>query len=294
MRRNLARAVVVGALGATVALQGVVGAQEGTAITADRPTPTEEIIVLGRKLEELRIRIERAENDVYARFNEINSNDSYDIHCYERAQAGSRIERRTCLSNAARQMDAAIAQATVRDLQSISAGVASGMDAAGTPVSQGSGGYSHIPQQYRAKQLRTERLVVDEMKRLAHEDPVLEAAMVRLGQAYQAGEVLTGSRPKWTLSREVAAGSEGLPFDAQHLFEVRIGAAEWSQPLRTRTFTIASVDGRIRGMRVVCDNADRRLEYKQGLDWTTPDAWGACTLYVDAKRGTRFALYEFE
>ena len=132
------------------------------------------------------------------------------------------------------------------------------------------------------------------MRRLAREDPELGAAMVRLGQAYQAEELMTGSRADSTLYREVTGGDQGLPFDAQHLFEVRIGSTQWSQKLGTRTFTIVGVDGRIRGMRVTCDKADRKLEYKDGLDWTIPDGWGACTLSVDAKRGTTFALYEFE
>jgi len=100
--------------------------------------------------------------------------------------------------------------------------------------------------------------------------------------------------PEWTLYREVTGGSDGLPFGAQHLVEVRIGSTGWSQTLRARTFSIAGVDGRIRGMRVACDTAERKLEYQEEIDWTIPDGWGACTLYVNAKRGTTFALYEFE
>jgi hypothetical protein len=288
-----AAALAITALCAAVTLETPVAAQESSPATADEPAPDEEIVVLGKRLEELRIRIELAEDDVYARFNEINSNDLFDVHCYERAAAGSRIEKRTCLSNAWRQMDAAFADATVRDMQSSSAGVASGMDAAGSPSLAASAGYSHVPQKYRAKQLRTEGLVADEMRRLAREDPELRDAMLRLGQAYQAEESLTGSPPEWTLYREVTAGSEGLPFGAQHAFEVRIGSTEWGQTLSTRTFTITSVDGRIRGMRVDCDQAERKLDYQEGLDWTIPDSWGACTLYVSAKRGTTFALYEF-
>jgi hypothetical protein len=291
--RTLERATTLAicALCAAVALRTAIEAQESAPTAAAQSAPTEEIIVLGKQLEELRIRIERAEDDVYSRFNEINGNDAYDIHCYERAGMGSHIQRRTCLSNAWRQMDAAVAEATVRDLQSASGGPAApqgSQPAGGTPAA------SHIPQQYRAKQLRTEKLVADELRRLAHEDPELGAAMVRLGQAYQAEELMTGSRADWTLYREVTAGDQGLPFDAQHLFEVRIGATQWSQKLSTRTFTIVGVDGRIRGMRVACDKADRKLEYEDGLDWTIPDGWGACTLSVDAKRGTTFALYEFE
>jgi hypothetical protein len=283
--RVVARAVAHAAFGSTIVLGAAAAAQPTTPAT--QPPEHEEILVLGKRLEELRIRIERAEDDVYARFNEINSDDLFDVHCYERGNSGSRIEQRRCLSNGWRQMDIAFADATVRDLQS--AGVSA--DAENTAPGAG---YSHIPQQYRAKQLRTEQIVSAEMRRLAHDDPQLRAAMERLGQAYQAEEQLTGLRPEWTLYREVATGKDGLPFGAEHLFEVRIGATEWSQSLRARTFTIAGVDGRIREMRITCDKADRKLEYQEDVDWTLPEGWGACTLHVNAKRGTTFALYEFE
>lgn len=277
------------AAGAVLLLHAALAAQEGVAPAALQPPPSDdEIIVLGKRLEELRIRIERAENDVYARFNEINSNDLFDVHCYERPSAGSRIENRTCLSNSWRENDMAHADATVRDLQS---GITTGDQSGNT---RGGAGYSHIPQRYIAKQLGTEVLVVDEMQQLAREDPELGAAMVRLGQAYQALEAVSGSRPEWTLYREVTAGGEGLPFDARRLFEVRIGGTPWSHALGARTFTIASVDGHIRGMRVECDATDARLEYQEAFDWTIPPSWGACTLHVNAKRGTTFALYEFE
>jgi len=275
----VARALTFGVQGAIVVLGAAAAAQ--TTAPATEPRADEEILVLGERLEELRIRIRLAEDDVYARFNEINSDDLFDVHCYERPASGSHIDRRRCLSNGWRQMDVAFADATVRDLQSRSGGV-------------GSHGYSHIPQQYRAQQLRGEQLMSNEMRRLAHEDPDLRAAMERLGQAYQAEEQLTGLPQQWTLYREVTAGDDGLPFGAQHLVEVRIGATEWSRALGTRTFTIAGVDGHIRGIRVACDKAETKLEYQEDVDWTLPEGWGACVLHVNAKRGTTFALYEFE
>src|SRR5262245_61012829 len=106
------------ALGAAVVFLAASEAQEGAASAPTEPAPIEEIVVLGEALEELRIRIELAEDVFYARFNEINSNDRFDIHCYERPSASSRIEQRTCLSNAWREMDVAAADATVRDMQS--------------------------------------------------------------------------------------------------------------------------------------------------------------------------------
>jgi len=56
----------------------------------------------------------------------------------------------------------------------------------------------------------------------------------------------------------------------------------------------AVLNGRIRDLRVACDKAKRTLDYKADAEWTIPDSWGACTLQVDAKRGTTFSLYEFE
>jgi hypothetical protein len=75
--------------------------------------------------------------------------------------------------------------------------------------------------------------------------------------------------------------------------EVRVGEVAWNHPLTSRTFTIGSVTGRIRDVRVQCGKLNKRLEYKEAVDWTLPDSWGDCSLAVNAKRGTTFALYEF-
>lgn len=289
MIRRPAGPVAIAATSAVLLLHTALAAQEDVSSAARQPpTGDDEIVVFGKALEELRVRIELSEDDVYARFNEINSNDLFDVHCYERAQTGSRIQSRRCLSNAWREADNAYANAVVRDLQS----AVSAVDQDGVPRS--SAGYSHIPQQYRVNQLRTEGLVVDEMERLAREDPELRAAMMRLGQAYQALEAVSGERSQWTLYREVSARDEALPPGARRLFEVRIGAEPWSHPLGSRTFTLAAVAGRIRGLRVECDETDARLDYEEALDWTIPPSWGECTLHVSAKRGTTFALYEIE
>ena len=284
------RTRAVAFLSTALVLSAACGAQEGTPPTSNQPPPIDDqIVVLGKALADLRFRIELAENDVYARFNEINSNDLFDVHCYERAAAGSRVENRKCLSNAWRESDIAFADATVRDLQS-SIIVPGG---ANTP-DRGAAGYSHIPQQHRAKQLRTEGLVIDEMRRLARQDPALRDAMLRLGQAQQALEVVAGSRPEWTMYREVTADDERLPFGARRIVEVKVGSTPWTHSLTARTFTIAGVAGRIRGMHFECDATDAQLEYEEALDWTIPPSWGACLLEVRAKRGTTFALYEFE
>jgi len=280
------RAVVL--FGAALCFRTALNADE-TAPAASEPavSPEDEIIVTEKALERLRVRVERAEDDVYARFNEINSNDAYDIHCYRRLPTGSRIEKRVCLSNAARAAEIAIAQATVGALQTGGGGGTAGPAAA-------PGGGTAIAQAERAKQFDTERRVHDEMRRLAHDDPVLGAAVARLGIEYQALNDLTGSRPGEALSVEQAGSGKELPFDAQHLFDVRVGNAAWSHALTSRTFTLANVQGRIRDLHVDCDRAAATLPYSADAEWTIPDSWGMCTLQVSAKRGTTFALYEFE
>jgi hypothetical protein len=47
-------------------------------------------------------------------------------------------------------------------------------------------------------------------------------------------------------------------------------------------------------MLVECDATETRLEYQAEVDWTIPQAWGACTVEVNAKSGTTFALFELE
>jgi hypothetical protein len=62
----------------------------------------EEIIVRGRRIGELRAEIERAEEAVFARFNEINSTDDFDVHC--RSEKFYGFLYRFCMSNSWRRI----------------------------------------------------------------------------------------------------------------------------------------------------------------------------------------------
>ncbi|MEO8464502.1 MAG: hypothetical protein ABI640_04120 [Gammaproteobacteria bacterium] len=241
----------------------------------------DEIIVRAKALEKLRFEIKRSEEAVYARFNDINSNDLYDIHCYVRRRVTSHINTPVCLSNAWRKFDQAIADSTIRGMQSASLG-----SVAGTSTG--------FVQASRANQLATEQKIKQEMGELAHSDPALRAAVMHLGQTYQAEELMTGLKSFRTLEWEMPSGEKGLPFQAQHLFQVRIGLVDWVHPLTSRSFTLGSVTGRIRDLSVACGKMKHRLKYAADVDWTLPDAWGQCTLNVRATRETTFALYEFE
>jgi hypothetical protein len=290
-----AATLIVTALFACFALETAHGAdQNAPAASGDRP---EEFVVTAKALEDLRIKIRLAEDEVYARFNDINSNDSYDIHCYDRVSTGTRVPARLCVSNAWRQLGASAADATVRGMQSQSAGVGGelgGQPTTAAPLPSSSNGYGSGGGQYRANQMLMERLVIQEFRQLAHEDPALHDAVMRLGADYQELDRVTGTRhPEWTLYREVIAGEAGLPFGARHLTEVRVGEVAWNHPLTTRTFTIGSVTGRVKGLRVQCAGTYKNLAYMEAVEWNVPEAWSDCSLVVRAKPGTTFALYEF-
>ncbi len=247
-------------------------APPGSAAVAEPPARPD-IIVRGRGYGALRLQIRLAEEEVFARFNEINSTDDFDIHCYLEPMTGSRIRSRHCKSNSWREQDSNYAQATLRRMR-------------------GEGGAD--PQQFRAEQLRMQRLLANEVRRLAFEDADLGDAVVRLGQAQLALAERTGRRPEWTEWREVSAGPDGaLPFAAERMFEIHVGRQRWSHLLTGRTFTIARVTGDIRSLNLDCNERDEKLDYEPDVDWTRPANLTSCILLVRAKKDTTFALYEF-
>ena len=69
--------------------------------------PIEEITVLGeRTFFTLRLEIEAAEEEVYGLFNELNTNDDFDVTCTWEAYTGSHIKRRRCMAAYLREAQA--------------------------------------------------------------------------------------------------------------------------------------------------------------------------------------------
>ena len=56
----------------------------------------DEVIVRGRRLGELRVEIEQARIRAYDIFNEINSDDDFDVSCHEDSRSGTRMPQRVC------------------------------------------------------------------------------------------------------------------------------------------------------------------------------------------------------
>jgi hypothetical protein len=244
--------------------------------SAQAPAVGDEIIVEGRGVGALRAEIIRAQEVVFARFNDINSDDEFDIRCEMEVPLGSRIPRRVCRANYWREVEVDIAQEAVRWMQGSA--------------------YSAPGQSSRGLQPYKGKLLHDEIRQLAAQDEQFRAALTELGTVYSELAAETGASltAPDSASRQVPTGVAGLPYGAANVTEVRVGRNAWRQPLTRRTFTLAHVYGEIRSVDVECAERDAQLQYEIGVEWNVPATWGSCTLIVDAARDTTFALYEFE
>jgi hypothetical protein len=69
------------------------------AAAAQADAKADEIVVPGRRPENLRVEIERLEQAVYQRWNALNDNDDFDIHCLDSEPTGSNITQTHCAPN---------------------------------------------------------------------------------------------------------------------------------------------------------------------------------------------------
>jgi len=122
----------------------------------------EEVIVYGnRTLDSLRQEVFRAEEAFYDAFNAVNSNDEFDISCTRRAPTGSRMLRRVCEARFVKDLNEDFAQAFLRGepLPPIN------------PMIMYKGG-----------------LLVEEMRTVAREDPLVLQALIRLAETKEKFE----------------------------------------------------------------------------------------------------------
>ena len=62
--------------------------------------------ISGQVLVKLRFEYYKAEDVVFEVFNSLNSDDEFDIHCYQEAPTGSHIKKRVCQTNYVRDLTA--------------------------------------------------------------------------------------------------------------------------------------------------------------------------------------------
>ena len=122
----------------------------------------DEVVVEGRKPENVYAEIERLEVSVYDRFNALNSNDEFDIHCFKQAPTGSNIPLRRCAPNFVVEAEAQAAQNTM-------------VGARGRADARNTGDYVTLLEQ-------KSKALTEEIQRLAREDAQLMRDLVRLDE----------------------------------------------------------------------------------------------------------------
>jgi hypothetical protein len=70
-------------------------AQRESAAASNAETP-EEVVVRGKRLTDLRFDVQVARERAYNLFNDINSNDDFDVYCREEGRTGTRSTQRVC------------------------------------------------------------------------------------------------------------------------------------------------------------------------------------------------------
>jgi len=125
----------------------------------------DEVVVPGRRPENLRVEIERLEGAVYERWNALNSTDEFDIHCSERLPTGTNIPVRTCVPNFVIEAESRAAKDRVVDARSSAA--------------------RRDHAESTASLERKSRELTEEMQRLARQDEQLLRDLVRLDELRQ-------------------------------------------------------------------------------------------------------------
>jgi hypothetical protein len=151
------------AIAAPVLAQDGSPAANAPAPTALQPAPIDEVIVPGRTGEQLRVEIERLETAVYDRFNTLNSDDEFDIHCFEQAPTGSNIPVRKCWPNFALDAEKRAASKALRRMQ-------------GTGGGSGGSASERLTNEEKSKQL------IAEIQRVARQDEQLARDLTRLAE----------------------------------------------------------------------------------------------------------------
>ncbi len=137
--------------------------------TQTEETAIEEITVQGQRTTfALRMEIESVETEVYDMFNELNSNDEFDVSCEDIVYVGSRIPRRTCMAAYLREEEAFQTQAYLQGLP-----IGAGLGAPGT------GGLMDLTSARGEVQEKTEAME-QEMLQLAIDVPEFAEALLRL------------------------------------------------------------------------------------------------------------------
>ena len=140
---------------------------------------TEEVVVRGRRIGELRAEVEDARERAYELFNDLNGNDEFDVYCHNESRSGTNVPQVICRAQFENRISAAAAREYLSGLFS-----ACNQDEGGAGVTQdcmfsnaGAGGISRA--QGVEGQLPGKReQMTDEIFRLARENDEFAKAIL--------------------------------------------------------------------------------------------------------------------
>jgi len=150
------------------------------------------------------------------------------------------------------------------------------------------------PEQFLGAQLHGQQELAAEIRRLVYQDEALYQAVERYAKARMAVAEHTGEPLDWSTAQVVTPDENGLPFGARRMLQVNVGRDRWTYPLKSSTFGAAEISGKLKSVDVECAEGRERLKYEGPASWTLPPEWSQCVLLVNAKPGTKLALFEFD
>jgi hypothetical protein len=67
----------------------------------------------------------------------------------------------------------------------------------------------------------------------------------------------------------------------------------WGHILWRRQFSLDGVQGRVTSMDLTCGDQTRELVYEEGVEWSVPESWEDCSVYIHGDEGTELRIVEF-
>jgi hypothetical protein len=154
--------------------------------TADssRPETPEEFVVRGKRLADFRDDLRKARERAYDIFNEINSNDDFDVHCSDESRAGTRVPLQVCRA----RFESRISASAVREYMATLTGLcpANGVGFIDYQACMFSGYGKEAASRARgieAEGASQHDLMNDEINRLAQQDPRFGQAIIDFFEA---------------------------------------------------------------------------------------------------------------
>jgi hypothetical protein len=127
--------------------------ERGASPSQDEP---EEVVVRGRRIGQLRAEVEDARERAYGLFNDLNSNDEFDVYCHKESRSGTNVPQVFCRAQFENRISAAAAREYMSTLFTLCQPDANGFLDTQACLFSGPGVSAEANQQYDAARRRRE------------------------------------------------------------------------------------------------------------------------------------------